>query len=282
MVLFTSHHQGEEEELSAELKSRILGRCAEREIPLVGFAPADRWDMPLFEPWIPEEFRPRAIFPETKTVIVLGLPVSLPVLETAPSIHYHELYRTINTLLDMEGYRLAEWLTREGYPSTWIPRDGYGSISVLKEDPTVFFSHRHAAFLAGLGNFGVNNMLLTKEYGPRVRFVSVFTSAAIPPDPVMTEPVCIHCMRCVRVCPVRALNGRNYPEGLTDRKACAIRSEALFKRSLSPCGLCIKVCPAGEDRIRYGRTDPAIYDETDHRYTRYHQAWAHVRRYGGR
>jgi epoxyqueuosine reductase QueG len=268
--------------MNAELKSRILRRCAEREIPLVGFAPADRWDTPLFDPWVPEAFRPRAIFPETNTVIVLGLPVSLPVLETAPSIHYHELYRTVNTLLDSEGYRLAEWLTRDGFPSMWIPRDGYGSISILKEEPTVFFSHRHAALLAGLGNFGINNTLLTREYGPRVRFVSVFTSAAIPPDPLLTEPVCTRCMRCVKACPVKAISGRDYPEDLINKNTCASRSEALAKRSISPCGLCIKVCPVGEDRKRYGRTDPAIYDETIEKYSRYHQAWAHVRRYGGR
>jgi len=266
----------------SDLKDQILARCKKEEIPLAGFAPADRWDTPLFDPWVPEEFRPRAIFPGTGTVIVLGLPVSLPVLETAPSIHYHELYKTVNTLLDMQGYRLSEWLTAEGFPSTWIPRDGYGSISTLKEEPRVFFSHRHAAFLAGLGTFGVNNTLLTPAFGPRVRFVSVFTSAVLPPDPVMTRPVCIHCMRCVRACPVKALNGQDYPRGLTDKKACATRSEALYKRSISPCGLCIKVCPAGEDRQRYGRTDPAIYDETNEGYSRYHEAWAHVRRYGGR
>jgi epoxyqueuosine reductase len=268
--------------MTVQLKEQIRQRCADQEIPLVGFASAARWDDPPFEPWVPEEFRPRAIFPETATVIVLGLPVSLPVVETAPSIHYHELYRTVNTLLDMHGYRLAEWLTREGFPSIWIPRDGYGSISILKENPVVFFSHRHAAFLAGLGTFGTNNTLLTPDYGPRVRFVSILTSAEIPSDPVMTESLCTRCNRCVNACPVRALSGKDYPEGLTDKVTCASRAEALFKRSVSPCGICIKVCPVGRDRERYGRTDMAIYDEEDPGYARYHRAWKHVRSYGGR
>jgi epoxyqueuosine reductase len=268
--------------MSAELKGQILRRCQDKEIPLVGFASADRWDDPLFEPWVPEAFRPTAIVPETKTVIVLGLPVSLPVIESAPSIHYHELYKTLNTLLDIHGYQLAEWLTRTSFPSVWIPRDGYGSIGILRENPTVFFSHRHAALLAGLGTFGVNNTLLTREFGPRVRFVSIFTSAEIPPDPIITDSLCIHCMQCVKICPVKALGGKDYPENLTDKNACAARSEALFKRSVSPCGLCIRVCPVGEDRERYGRSDPAFYDESDETFARYHRAWKHVRAYGGR
>ncbi len=93
--------------MSLALKQKIITKCAELDIPLVGFAPARRWDEPLFEPWIPEEFRPRSIFPETRTVIVIGLPVSLPILETAPSIYYHELYRTVNTHLDVSGYRIS-------------------------------------------------------------------------------------------------------------------------------------------------------------------------------
>jgi epoxyqueuosine reductase len=268
--------------MSLALKQKVISKCAELDIPLVGFAPARRWDEPLFEPWIPEEFRPQSIFPETRTVIVIGLPVSLPVLETAPSIYYHELYRTVNTHLDISGYRISLILNSLLFPSIWIPRDGYGSISILKEKPIAFFSHRHAAFLAGLGNFGMNNMLLTEKYGPRVRFASIFTAADIPPDPIMQKPLCTSCMQCVNSCPVKALDGRQYPEGLTDKKACAIRSEALSKRYISPCGLCIKVCPAGEDRKLFGREDAGIYTSNSVKNEKYHKAWKPVRSYGGR
>jgi epoxyqueuosine reductase QueG len=268
--------------MTETIRQRVIQRCASLDIPLVGFAPAGRWDDILFEPWVPESFRPRAIFGETTTVIVIGLPVSLPVLESAPSIWYHELYRTVNSLLDQAGCRIASALTAEGYPSVWIPRDGYGSVSVLKEQPVAFFSHRHAAFLAGLGNFGINNMLLTPEFGPRARFASILTTAEIRPDPVLEKPLCIRCLRCVEACPVHALDGRIYPSGLTDKKTCATRSEALSERFISPCGICIKVCPVGDDRTRFGRKDPEIYDEDNIRFDRYHRAWRHVRSYGGR
>jgi len=268
--------------MSRALKATIKKKCDNLDIPLLGFAPASRWDRALFEPWVPEEFRPRAIFPEARTVIVIGLPVNLPIVETAPSIWYHELYKTVNTLLDINGYRIATFLDGEGFPSTGVPRDGYGSIDVLTEKPVAFFSHRHAAYLAGLGNFGINNTLLTKKFGPRVRFTSVFTAAEIPPDPVMEDPLCTRCMRCVNVCPVKAISGDGYPKGLIDKKTCAVRSEALAKRYTSPCGFCIKVCPVGEDRILCHREDLDIYNNRTEQFGQYHKAWKHVRNYGSK
>ena len=264
------------------IQHQITGKCAEMDIPLVGFASAQSWDIPRFEPWVPGEFRPEALWPEVKTVIVIGIPVSLPIVETAPSIWYHELYRTVNTLLDTRAFRIATFLNAKGIPSISLPRDGYGSIGVLKEKPVAFFSHRHAAYLAGLGTFGVNNMLLTPQFGPRVRFTSIFTTAEIAPGPVMEEELCIQCMRCVDVCPVRAIPGGDYPEGITDKITCATRSEALLKRFISPCGLCIKVCPVGEDRTLFHREDMSIYDEDKKEFPSYHAAWKHVRSYGGR
>jgi epoxyqueuosine reductase len=265
-----------------KIRHQITGKCAELDIPLVGFASANVWDSPPFNPWVPPEFRPRAIWPEVTTVIVIGIPVSLPIVETAPSIWYHELYRTVNTLLDTSALRIATFLNARGFPSVCLPRDGYGSIGVLKEKPVTFFSHRHAAYLAGLGTFGINNMLLTPQFGPRVRFTSIFTSAEIGSDPVMEEDLCIKCMRCVEVCPVKAIPDTDYPDGITDKIACATRSEELLKRYISPCGLCIKVCPAGEDRLLFHREDMGIYDEEKTEFPSYHAAWKQVRSYGGR
>lgn len=263
------------------LLSDIYKKCAQLDIPMVGVASVERWTTPLFEPWIPEEFHPQSIFPECKSVIVIGLPVSLPVIETTPSIYYHELYRTINIMLDQYGYRLSGLLNSRGHTSVFVPRDGYGDISVLMEKPLAFFSHKHAAFLAGLGNFGVNNTLLTKEYGPRVRFTSIFTSAILTPDFVLDDRLCIRCMDCANGCPVGAIDEIDYPGGIINKNLCTGYSEKLRNRYISPCGICIKVCPVGEDRVHFRREDTSLYTNPE-KYPKYHNAWEHVRRYGGK
>jgi epoxyqueuosine reductase len=267
--------------MSEELKMALLNRCESMEIPMVGVANVERWSDPPFLPWMPEEFYPQSIFPGTRSVIVIGLPISLPALETSPSIYYRELYNTVNSLLDQYTYRLASFLTDRGYPSVFVPRDGYGSIEVLLENPIAFFSHRHAAMLAGIGTFGINNMILTPGYGPRVRFGSILSTADLPPDPLLETQLCIHCMRCVKMCPSNALNKESYPKGLTDKKACSYYSAELNERYISPCGICIKVCPVGEDRIIFRREDNSMYTDRDH-FTDYHRAWEHVRAYGGK
>lgn len=267
--------------MSEQLKKALLVMCEKMEIPLVGIASVERWNDPPFQPWMPEEFYPQSIYPDARSVIVIGLPITLPVLETSPSIYYRELYLTVNSLLDQYTYRLANFLNERGHPSLFVPRDGYGSIKVLMENPIAFFSHRHAALLAGLGTFGTNNMLLTPKYGPRVRFGSILTAARLPSDPLLEKQLCIRCMRCVEMCPSKALRTGDYPGELTDKKACASYSAELNERYVSPCGICIKVCPVGEDRRQYGREDISVYSNPDG-FPEQHRAWNHVRAYGGR
>ncbi|NYT19126.1 MAG: epoxyqueuosine reductase [Methanosarcinales archaeon] len=267
--------------MEKHLKEVLLKKCREMEIPLVGVANVERWEETLFQPWKPKEFYPHSIYPEARSAIVIGLPVTLPVLETSPSIYYRELYKTVNILLDQYTYRLSNVLTEIGYPSIFVPRDGYGSIKVLLDNPVAFFSHRHAAFLAGLGNFGINNTILTPEYGPRVRFGTILTTAELEPNTIMEERLCNHCMRCVRMCPSNALVERDYPEGITDKKSCASFSDELNSQYISPCGICIKVCPIGKDRRTYGREDASMYEKKDE-FKKYHNAWDHVRSYGGK
>lgn len=251
------------------------------DVHLIGVADPEAWRSPPFDVWMPEEFYPSNIWPDCRSVIVIGFPISLPVLESTPSIHYHELYKTVNSLLDQVAYRLSVFLSEMGHGSFFIPRDGYGSLSVLKDRPMAFFSHKHAAYFAGLGTFGMNNTLLTKNYGPRVRFTSVFTSAKLPYDLPLESQLCTRCFRCIKKCPVQALPGKDYPEALMDKERCRAYHEKLYARHISPCGICIKVCPVGEDRELFARTDMLVYEHDGPR-RELRNGWKHVQEYGGK
>lgn len=273
------------------LKKEIQDKLSSLGVPLVGFAPVERWENPPFElpqhfeQWIPREFWPQSIYPEARTVIVIGLPVQLPVIETAPSIYYYELYKTLNNLLNQKSYELSNLLTGKGFPSIYLPPDGYGDIEVLLEEPLTFFSHKHAAFLAGLGSFGLNNVFLTPGFGPRVRFTSIFTTAELEGNPIKGDDLCTRCLLCSQCCPVRAIKTEyqskmDFPP-LINKISCATRSKRLRKEYRSPCGICIKVCPVGEDRKVFNRTDTSMYTQNEG-FAKYHDSWEHVRRYGSK
>lgn len=228
------------------MKDNDLIDAIERIWPHFSVADASAWDTnALVSSTIPYTQRPKSIMPSASSVIVIWVPVSPTILHTAPSIYYREHYRTLNTLLDVTAQKIATLLDVEGYDAAYVPRDGYHGIEGLKKDPSSFFSHRHAAYLAGLGTFGTNNVILTKSHGPRVRFTSIITSADLPAGRPMEKKLCIECMKCVKECPISALNEEGYLGGM-DKALCVSRSEELAVRGISPCGICIAVCPIGK------------------------------------
>jgi len=278
-------------ENSTTVRKELLDKCRDLGIPLVGFAPVERWENPPeelpqhFSNWILREFWPQSIYPEAETVVVICLPVQLPIVETAPSIYYHELYETVNILLDAKAYEISNFLTMKGYPSIFLPCDGYGDIEVLLEKPLAFFSHKHAAFLAGLGSFGLNNVLLTPEWGPRVRFTSIFTTLKLEGTPISGDDLCTRCMSCAHDCPVNAIKSEygartDFPPTI-NKMTCANRSKKLRKEYRSPCGICIKVCPVGKDREVFNRNETSMYTHKEG-FEEYHRAWKHVRHYGSK
>lgn len=212
----------------------------------VGFASVDLWDSdPLVSSRINPESRPSSILQHSKTAIVFGIPIPYATLQTAPSIAYSQMYGAINTMLDQAALRLSMELMARGYSAMPIPRDGYHGIKGLRESSSAFFSHRHASYLAGMGTFGVNNVIITPNHGPRIRWVTVLTDADLPSGKPLDKEVCIHCDKCVKACPNSALRSGHYPQIITNKDACIDRSEELAKQKISPCGLCIAVCPIG-------------------------------------
>ena len=70
---------------------------------------------------------------------------------------------------------------------------------------------REAAIAAGMGTYGLNTMVLTPEFGPRVYFSAVATSHALPTGTPLTEELCLgleSCGRCAAICPEDAIPRR--------------------------------------------------------------------------
>ncbi len=77
-------------------------------------------------------------------------------------------------------------------------------------------SWRQAGYLAGLGSYGENGLLVTRQFGNAVRLAGVVTTAELEPDAPLEEDLCDHCMGCVEDCPASALSGG----GRIDKKKC--------------------------------------------------------------
>ncbi|MBN1614450.1 MAG: epoxyqueuosine reductase [Deltaproteobacteria bacterium] len=270
--------------MSAKLKAQIVRFCKERGADMTGFAPVERWDE---YDEVPSDYRPQALWEPTRTVIVTGFSLPLPIVETTPSVPHMELYRTVNSALDRLAYDLTRYLNSLGHASFYFTHDGFSSLKALRRANLAAFSHVMAAKYAGLGTIGLSHCLLTPQFGPRVRFVSVFTKAFIPPDPVIDHDLCIHCELCARCCPKGALTAKgNSSLADYDKSACLDMAETLTRQRLYPCGVCIKVCPVGKDRDLYdqkgiGRKYLREREilEADPEATAY-RSWTHIRKYG--
>jgi reductive dehalogenase len=119
------------------------------------------------------------------------------------------------------------------------------------------------AIEAGLGELGRNGLLITEEYGPRVRICKVFTDLPLLADEPRYFGVgefCEICMKCATDCPSQAItyNGR------TTKAPTVSNNPGVFKWPVNPeqcykfwianrmdCANCIRVCPFNQPQGRH-------------------------------
>lgn len=190
--------------------------------PLVGFADA-------FDPYIrnlknvvdechkmPQDFmdNPKVVIsyfiPFTKELAATN--VNIP--DNTASKEWSAAYKTTNKMMGELNEYLAEKLNEMGYRAV-VPT-GVGMIEeIIKSN----WSQRHLAYAAGLGTFGINNMLISKE-GCCGRYNSIVADIPVEPEKALEKENCLYkskglCKKCVQNCFSGALTVDGF-----DREKC--------------------------------------------------------------
>ena len=112
---------------------------------------------------------------------------------------------------------------------------------------------KDAAVLAGMGVIGKNNLLITPEFGPRVRLKALALETELPPSEGQANfDPCSSCAApCWAACPQAA-----FASGRYDRARCQIQMKIDESSPLDPadanaynvsyCRQCETACPIGE------------------------------------
>jgi epoxyqueuosine reductase QueG len=164
---------------------------------------------------------------------------------------YRGLYNSVNSSLDMVSLAIAKKIQESYFKAYQIP----ASQTVSQSRLMGAFSHKLAAHLAGLGWIGKSCLLITPQYGPRVRWATVLTDAPLETGRPMDNR-CGDCQECVEICPVKAFTGRHFnssePRDLRFRahlcKNYTDERAQTFGEGI--CGLCVYVCPYGRKKTK--------------------------------
>jgi epoxyqueuosine reductase QueG len=189
--------------------------------------------------------------------IALALPLAtFEQISDHPTPIYKSIYQTANLILDRIAFRAAMVLQNDGFHSLPIP----ASQVLDRENWTAAISHKAVARMAGLGWQGKNLLLITPQYGSRVRLVTVLTTAALNADKPEKNR-CGDCTACQDACPAQAIKGINTKTHYKNRNEAMYFSRCMEKVTgefakipevgVPICGICIKVCPFGRKKVTY-------------------------------
>ncbi|WP_164661024.1 4Fe-4S double cluster binding domain-containing protein [Tropicibacter sp. Alg240-R139] len=115
------------------------------------------------------------------------------------------------------------------------------------------------AVKAGLGEYARNQMVITPEFGPRLRFSKIFTNLPLAhdiPEPKGVKAFCNICTKCADACPVKALpygppstDTANVSaiKGVRKWTSDAEKCFSFWAKLSSDCAICMRVCPFNRD-----------------------------------
>ena len=203
------------EEVMAGHPSSVSGKVLWKS-PLIGYASAAD---PLFEHLKQTAHQghllPTDLLEGARTVIAYFLPFAESIVTSNasgefPSTQWAYAYGQTNELITLINKGLESLLHIKGYRACTIAAThNFDPISLMSA-----WSHRHVAYIAGLGTFGLNRMLITDK-GCAGRFGSIVTELELAPDERIRGEHCLYlhngpCSACLDKCPCSALQKDNF------------------------------------------------------------------------
>jgi len=203
---------------------------------------------------------PEELLPTVKSVVLMGfnawdrsfnLAVDSPNWKGygmhSPNERF-ERYQLYYEIMENKAWRVVDYLRKRGFESL----------------PTFGIPLKTAAIKCGIGCQGKNTLLITPSHGPRVRLISVLTTAELDVDEPRKEDLCGDCEKCVLACPTRALE----PYKLKINRCMTYSAESPYSSDVAEdvreserkliakptpnsyieCTICIDVCPIGKPR----------------------------------
>ena len=168
-----------------------------------------------------KHLHPRDLLPTATSVVVLFIPFRKDLIKEnregdRPCRNWGLAYVQTNDLIGRLTSALGDLLAENGFKSGLTPAThNFDEIALMAR-----WSHKHLGYLAGLGRFGIHQMLITPE-GCTGRLGSLVTEAELGDHPLIeSEEACLlkagqKCGKCIESCPVQALEKDDF-----DRRRC--------------------------------------------------------------
>lgn len=188
------------------------------------------------------------LLPQAKSALVLAMEIYPEVLDlTSPervtgAASTNDLYAQhanyISGRLTKAAYDIAKAFRRQGLKALPLPAAGCPMDGRFQE---AVFSYKHAAEAAGLGKMGWHSLLITPEFGPRVRLACCLAEVELETTSSNFATECASCGICLEICPAKALSEpeAGKPYAINKYACCSFQSAA------GGCSECVKLCPRG-------------------------------------
>ena len=116
-----------------------------------------------------------------------------------------------------------------------------------------FLDEKLLAYLAGLGGYGKNNLIITKNYGTNIAIGEIIIDKIYDYNSLFKDSPCRDCTICLRACPTKAINDAGFKKTNCISYLTQYISDEyhLYDKVLNltiGCDICQVVCPFNKDK----------------------------------